>query len=1035
MNMKARLAILGCFLVLLVVTVWVGLNHNPASAPPPPPKPTPSALPATPPPPAAEASAATQSAAPSETKTPVAPDPLQAVGGSVAEGGKTIKKAGPGIGSVTGVVRDEKDTRSIPDASITLELVDWKGSEEPKDHEKRTTTSDAEGKFAYENVPFGHYVLTAVKDDNARSMEGVIDEQNTHREVTLKIRAAGSISGVVHNAEGKPIAGALVLPHQRDTNGVYDDIRANGFRTKSDANGQFTLANIQAGKWKLYARAKGYAALVTDYIAVGEKNAQLVLTGGGSIKGRVIDDATKQGAPNLSVVLGSDAGERGSYSAKTDKDGNFQISNVRPADYVARLESPVLVLTGNAKATVTDGKEATVELHVVRGGSVAGRVYDKDTNVGIAGAKMRADGPGKGAEATSDASGNYRINGLVEGNYQVVRSETPGYGRGDWRERSQVAVKLGQDITGVDFPCTKGAPVSGAVFDRDGQPAAKARIEARSGNQGDYADAQTKDDGTFEVFGLQASDKLSLRAQKDDLVSEIAGPMPLPAEGVQGIVLTLGTEAGIDGVVVDNNGRPVANVGIMATSGEVGFGGASERSDPKGAFKVRKLSQGTYKLYASRGNSFRTDKAAAVVPVEAGQVVTGVQLVLTEEDGLTIGGHVTDEAGKAIGEAQVNAWNRLGSNSDTMTDSSGAYTLTGLKEGDYSIRVYHHSHSQTNKDNIPAGSQGIDFVLAGRGTIEGRVLDAKSGEPVKDFEITQFQGDRQQIDAWVYGNMSRMHSDDGSFSLKDVEVGAATVVVRASGHAPGSQVVPNVMSGQTVSGVEIRLEAGRSVDGVVTDSKGTPLTGAMVFLNELPQEYVRERSAVARSAADGTFHVDTVGENDKALVVFLTGYAPGRVDISPNVRVTMSPGGTVEGTVTVGNQPVADQYVNASFPGVSMGGGMSAQKTDAKGFYRITGLPTGEGTIIVSYRPDGDSSSSYRARQQKVIVEDGKVTTANINFPVSDASVEGTVTKDGQPVSGMVAITSGEGDNQEQHSGQIDSQGHYRVDNLPAARR
>jgi hypothetical protein len=107
----------------------------------------------------------------------------------------------------------------------------------------------------------------------------------------------------------------------------------------------------------------------------------------------------------------------------------------------------------------------------------------------------------------------------------------------------------------------------------------------------------------------------------------------------------------------------------------------------------------------------------------------------------------------------------------------------------------------------------------------------------------------------------------------------------------------------------------------------------------------------------------------------------------------------------------------------------SAQ-TDSDGMYSIKGVP--EGQVIVSASAQ-QGQSSRNATQQAVVAEN-QVTIVDFDFAGGNASVEGYVTMDGQPLQQghvMASIAAASGSN-EMFNSQIDGNGFFRLEGLMA---
>jgi signal transduction histidine kinase/CheY-like chemotaxis protein/ligand-binding sensor domain-containing protein len=141
--------------------------------------------------------------------------------------------------------------------------------------------------------------------------------------------------------------------------------------------------------------------------------------------------------------------------------------------------------------------------------------------------------------------------------------------------------------------------LEGVIVDESGKPAAGATVTLTTQNARTYR-GSTRDDGSFQVL-------LTLRQGPVDIAAEMAGTraaarnVPLSAEGMPRLQLTLVRQAELAGHLLDNDGRPQAGVLVEATSPEhtarivSGADGAyAFKSLPPGSYRLRVQSDGGY---------------------------------------------------------------------------------------------------------------------------------------------------------------------------------------------------------------------------------------------------------------------------------------------------------------------------------------------------------------------------------------------------------------------------------------------------------
>lgn len=125
----------------------------------------------------------------------------------------------------------------------------------------RTSTSDASGRYAFENLEAGTYTLTATAPGHRTATRSVPLRSDAEVGINLPVAAntdddddddndgRGAVSGVIVDSDGRAISGASI----RLTPGNYS--------TTTDSQGRFSLPSIADGTYMLHLRAQGYPAM------------------------------------------------------------------------------------------------------------------------------------------------------------------------------------------------------------------------------------------------------------------------------------------------------------------------------------------------------------------------------------------------------------------------------------------------------------------------------------------------------------------------------------------------------------------------------------------------------------------------------------------------------------------------------------------------------------------------------------------------------------------------------------------------------
>ena len=243
--------------------------------------------------------------------------------------------------------------------------------------------------------------------------------------------------------------------------------------------------------------------------------------------------------------------------------------------------------------------------------------------------------------------------------------------------------------------------VAGSVVDPDGQPVAKAFVgcDDRSSHLTTSTDAEGRFRLPLEADGCSvlahhpefpSSDRVRVQAGKDNVVR-------------------LGSGGTIEGVVVDEQGRPVASyrlsveVFLPKTEGaELGPRGRPRPvNEESGVFRLERMPAGKYVLVASAPG--QSPGKSDGVDVDVGQTMRNVRIVMPRAATMT--GSVRDEetrqpiAGAVVQLDGMAGGGGPNANPPATTDEQGNYSLAGVPPGPFSVRVEHGAY----KNRIVAG--------------------------------------------------------------------------------------------------------------------------------------------------------------------------------------------------------------------------------------------------------------------------------------------------------------------------------------------
>ena len=978
----------------------------------------------------ASGSAPENGASPTGQPGEVAPARADAVvQGREGAGAKTTSSIRTGKGMIFGSVRAMGSDRHVAGAIVTLDLAqEAMTGDAPDDHPRWQTTTNDAGEFEFQQLPEGGYVALAAKDQMVGlGMADVYDGGNAPP-VQLVLQPAQTIQGRVVNESGQGIAKAEVFaaPASPAESGRFSEYSngalAGPMSAITDAEGNFALRQLPGARWRLSAKAEGYAVHESDPVTAGGPDLEMTLTRGATARcaARLADSGAA--VPGI-VVLAEGALPGNRQKKTTDDAGQVMFDGLADDDYTVSVRDAKYVVTGQEVhfSVKSEVPVEGVQLAVAVGGVVTGHIYEAGTREPVRGAEVVIYGAGTVRSDRSGADGAYRLEGVASGaqcaslreTVGYMRSETVGYMRSEQDVRS-VAVRLGEESPNVDFLLKRGVTVRGRVVDTQKKPIARAQVttENRAARAYDEFMTVTGDDGAFEAPGIAPNARLEIRAVKTGYAQLAMEPTLVGANDLNDVVITLGPGGSISGVVNDTSGKPVPQVSVWSERQETSDARNSPygQSAEDGRFTIAGLREGVYLLHVNGAQEAR--ESTPPVKVGPGQNVTGVTLVYesTRQAGaLSISGRVTNSKGDGVARANVYASMRASqgeratnSYGSAMTGKDGRYTITGLWEGEHEVSVHSQHYAAQKPAQVTAGSTNANFVLQDFGAIEGQVLDAVTGRPITNFEIgLGTSGEGEGVPESGFGpdtDRTPYSNAEGKFRVERVEPGDVMVRAYAPGHAPGSQVVRGVRSGETASNVKIRLSAGGIVEGHVRSSAGEPIPGVQIVAATDLDEPSEGMPGMATTDTEGAFRLDSLSLETVQILAHHADYVDAKVTVTPKagavtpVEITLGHGGVVTGVVRKNGKPAAGLEVNASGDDVDE----CYTTTNPDGTYTLQNVPPGEIQVEVSLESTGASGATRLTKATHVTAD--RSTVVDFDFTGGSATVEGKITSGGQPV-------------------------------------
>jgi hypothetical protein len=452
-------------------------------------------------------------------------------------------------------------------------------------------------------------------------------------------------------------------------------------------------------------------------------------------------------------------------------------------------------------------------------GSVSGKVTIKEKGApGIAVALRRPDyfNPYESRpRATTDQDGNYKINNVAPGAYEVAFGAL-GYIPADVNSRSRsVVVGDGENIENINFALVRGGVITGKITDADGRPVIQ------------------------QVVRLFRADPTNLRTPQGQVQERPLSPANTSTTDDRGIYRMFGlmpgrykVSAGRGDNVYPGGSGPFGRVSYVSYK-EVFFPDATDHTKAT-LLEVSEGSEAT-NIDITLGRPFETFSARGrVINAEKGEPVANVRFGLQR---------VVGDQYEFIPQV-------------VMSNALGEFRAEGLIPGKYSVLMMSDTNSDLRAENtyfdiIDADVTGVTVRVVKGASISGIVvLETEDKRAFAKLTQLQIQAYVQNPNAKSMGSSSRATiGGDGSFRLGGLGEGIANLSinpVNALNQIKGfmlSRVERDgmvqrrgleVKEGEQITGVRVIINYGTAtIRGFVTIENGPLPQGARIFVRLL----------------------------------------------------------------------------------------------------------------------------------------------------------------------------------------------------------
>ncbi len=519
--------------------------------------------------------------------------------------------------------------------------------------------------------------------------------------------------------------------------------------------------------------------------------------------------------------------------------------------------------------------------------------------------------------------------------------------------------------------------VRGRVLDAAGKPVFGAVVSIKSISRGGVTRygsdkeidplAVTDEAGLFILNATLPVEQVALEVEARNLAKGVFNSLS-SGEAINDLKMTEGVT--ITGRVL-KDGKPVSGVEVGISGAErwaeVYIGNFSTATSEEGRFMFVNIpSKRAYQFYGLM-KSFSGKGALLSRVIRLGEDGSEFNLGdLEVKPSYTLGGQIKLTDGKSLPEktrillSRDEAWD----SQQIELDAQGKFKLEGLptEPVSLSVRVPDYRLTRKNASLSPSSNTGLigtiksnklDLVielepgkafepdsygdretikneplqgaearpkLAGDIKVTGRVVDADSGQPLKEFTVTEGRQDQFRQDFTWFPSRTTKHADGNFTTYFSKQQMAPGVLIEAKGYFPqASKPVTTAETNFTFS-----MKKGGLLAGVVKLPDGKPAADVHVYLTDARNGvYIVEDGHVrselyrgtksTRTDAAGNFSFEPKVDAFTLCVHEPAGFAEIRVeDFLKKPVVQMQALAKVEGKLMIGNRPGGNEVVRLS---------------------------------------------------------------------------------------------------------------------------
>lgn len=333
------------------------------------------------------------------------------------------------------------------------------------------------------------------------------------------------------------------------------------------------------------------------------------------------------------------------------------------------------------------------------------------------------------------------------------------------------------------------------------------------------------------------------------------------------------------------------------------------------------------------------------------------------EEGAFLRGSIRSDSGTPVEGARIQILRGRRRLADGLSDGSGSFSVGPIPAGHIRVVANHDEYAEVSSRYPRVPEEPIELVVKSGALLEGRVVIAQTGEPIRraSVRVAMGTGENDRAMRRVLDRGTRT-DEEGRFSFQGLPPGKVSLAASAGGYAVSEARLVDIEGGTRITDIVFELQRESVVQGrIVDDQSGNPIARALVVFRPPYPAGARR----ARSTSDGKFRLKGVSPGTVSIEVSRTGYMTRWVsglslsggETLADVEVRLQrPGGSLQ--APAGGGPGVHRTPKVQYAGIGARlapaeGGVRIQSVFQGSPAQVAGLNSGDVILEVDGRPVG----------------------------------------------------------------------------------